>query len=292
MNRAEQLEERKIVIHDVHDFETDHVFDCGQCFRWNRQNDGSWTGTAGGRTVNVQKSGTELIMDNASPEDYDSFWRYYFDMDRDYGVIKQKLSAGDDVMKKAVEHGSGIRILKQDAWETVISFIISQNSNIPRIKKGVEGICRKYGKKLERYAGSERYDFPEAEVLASLETDDLSDLRLGYRDEYIIETSRAAAGDGCRRIRAAAEMNASDAEAYIRSFKGVGPKVANCIMLFGLSQYESFPLDVWMKKIMSELYGFDKKDLRGMSEFAAERFGKLRGFAQQYLFYYAREVLQ
>lgn len=292
MEKIEKISEKRIRIRDIKDFEPDHVFDCGQCFRWNRCDDGSWTGTAGGRTVNVRRSGDDLVIDNTTEEEYRSFWHDYFDMDRDYGHIKRALSEGDPVMAEAVGYGHGIRLLKQDIRETVISFIISQNSNIPRIKKCIEGLCEKYGRPAGAYEGRSRYDFPEMDVLAGLSEEDLEDIRLGYRDRYVIETSRAIASDGGAALERAAGMPYSEAEKLIRSYRGVGPKVANCIMLFGLAQYESFPLDVWMKRVMSELYGFDIKDARGMAGYAKEHFGPYSGFAQQYLFYYARENLR
>lgn len=273
------------------DFDADHTFDCGQCFRWNKEEDGSYTGVVGNRAVNIKVENGNVEIDNCSESDYKTIWSEYLDMERDYGAIKKMLSEHDPVMAKAVEYGGGIRLLHQDPWETVISFIISQNSNIPRIKKCIESLCSNFGESLGEYRGIERYSFPTAQKLASLTLEDLAVCRLGYRDKYILETARSVAADGGKTLGKARDMTFEEAEKYIRSLHGVGPKVANCILLFGLLKYESFPLDVWMKRIMSGLYGFAENDMKGMAAYAREHFGEYSGFAQQYLFYYARENL-
>ena len=275
------------VIENVRDFHPEHIFECGQCFRWNRQDDGSYTGTAMGRIVNIRlcPEGDEgekacagkVIIKNASPEDYEKIWRQYLDLDRDYGMIKQRLSARDEVMENAVAAGRGIRILKQDLWETIVSFIISQNNNIPRIKGCIEKLSALAGERLEDYDGQAVYALPTVERLARLEADDLAPVRLGYRAPYLIKTARMVADKGLPE-------NYEEVSALC----GVGPKVANCITLFGLHDLSSFPIDVWVRRVMNEMYGFEEKDVRGMAAFAAERFGELGGIAQQYLFYYIR----
>lgn len=275
------------VIENVRDFHPEHIFECGQCFRWNRQDDGSYTGTAMGRIVNIRlcPEGDEgekacagkVIIKNASPEDYDKIWRQYLDLDRDYGMIKQRLSAGDEVMENAVAAGRGIRILKQDLWETIVSFIISQNNNIPRIKGCIEKLSALAGERLEDYDGQAVYALPTVERLARLESDDLAPVRLGYRAPYLIKTARMVA-----------EKGLPENYEEVSALCGVGPKVANCITLFGLHDLSSFPIDVWVRRVMNEMYGFEEKDVRGMAAFAAERFGELGGIAQQYLFYYIR----
>ncbi len=277
----------KYVIENVRDFHPEHIFECGQCFRWNRQDDGSYTGTAMGRIVNIRlcPEGDEgekacagkVIIKNASPEDYEKIWRQYLDLDRDYGMIKQRLSAGDEVMENAVAAGRGIRILKQDLWETIVSFIISQNNNIPRIKGCIEKLSALAGERLEDYDGQAVYALPTVERLARLESDDLAPVRLGYRAPYLIKTARMVA-----------EKGLPENYEEVSALCGVGPKVANCITLFGLHDLSSFPIDVWVRRVMNEMYGFEEKDVRGMAAFAAERFGELGGIAQQYLFYYIR----
>ena len=276
---------------NIKDFDPVHVFECGQCFRWNDEGDGSYTGVAGGRAVSVSFEEGRLTLDNCTENDFEEFWKDYFDLKRDYGEVMAELSGHDEVMARAVKYGHGIRILQQDPWEALISFIISQNSNIPRIKKCIESLCSCFGESLGIYKGKERFAFPPAEKLAGLSVSDLKECRLGYRDEYIIRTAQAVASDGGRELYRMTGAPTAEAEAYIRSLHGVGPKVAGCILLFGLGKYDSFPIDVWMKRIMHRLYGFEEKDLKGMAAYADKNFGKLSGFAQQYLFYYARENL-
>ncbi len=299
------------LIKEVKDFDLKHIFDCGQCFRWEEEEDGSYTGTAFGKTVNMQFEcagiGEEnaekadgddsrsiddcsgrLIIDGASEDDFEKIWRSYLDLDRDYGEIKKTLAAGDPVVGNAIKSGAGIRLLNQDNWETLISFIISQNNNIPRIKKCIENLSAAFGEELPEYRGRKRYAFPTFEKLAELESEDLSEIRLGYRARYITETAKAVAEDGGRMLYSLNQVPTKDAYEYLTSLCGVGPKVANCILLFSMEKYESFPIDVWVRRVMNRLYNIDESDVKGMAAFAGEKFGAYGGFAQQYLFYYMR----
>ena len=260
----------------IRDFDPVHIFECGQCFRWERQDDGSYEGVAKGRIVNVRFDSEKgaLTISPCTEEEFRDIWYGYFDLGRDYGSIKECLSANDEIMRKACEYGYGIRLLKQDLWETVVSFIISQNNNIPRIKGCIERLCENFGEPI----GEGTYDIPSPEKLSGLTIEDLAPVRLGYRAKYMIETAKTVCEKGLPK----------DFE-ELSALCGVGPKVANCISLFGLQNYESFPIDVWVIKVMHELYGLDEKDKKAMAEFARERFGSLGGFAQQYLFYYMRD---
>ncbi|MGN1333634.1 MAG: DNA-3-methyladenine glycosylase family protein [Anaerovoracaceae bacterium] len=310
----------KYIYEDVKDFNLDHIFDCGQCFRWSRREDGSYTGTAMGKAVNMRLkevptgggTGTDetggacepgqgrpgecysrldLVIDNCSEEDFEKIWRPYLDLDRDYGAIKATLAESDNVMAKAIEGGGGIRILKQELWETMVSFIISQNNNIPRIKGCIENLARLFGEPAGKYNGIEYYNVPSAEVIADLTAEDLASCRLGYRASYLIETARQVMERGGVEAVAAdlaAAQTPEEACEYLRGFQGIGPKVASCIALFGLGRLEAFPIDVWVRRVMSRLYGIDEKDTKTMSTYAAEHFGENGGIAQQYLFYYIR----
>ncbi len=302
----------KYIYGGVKDFNLDHIFDCGQCFRWSRQEDGSYTGIAMGKAVNVslkeapagEASGAygacghgegqprlDLVIDNCSEEDFEKIWRSYLDLDRDYGAIKATLAESDQVMAKAIEGGSGIRILKQELWETMVSFIISQNNNIPRIKGCIENLARLFGEPAGEYNGVQYYNVPSAEVMAGLTAEDLAPCRLGYRAPYLVETARQVMErGGVEAVAADLEAASTPEEAceYLRGFQGVGPKVASCIALFGLGRLEAFPIDVWVRRVMNRLYGIDEKDIKGMNAYAAEHFGVNGGIAQQYLFYYIR----
>ena len=303
----------KYIYEGVKDFNLDHIFDCGQCFRWSRQPDGSYTGIAMGKPVNVslkevpagKGSGADvsaepdacvsprldLVIDNCSADDFEKIWRSYLDLDRDYGAIKATLSESDEVMAKAISGGEGIRILKQELWETMVSFIISQNNNIPRIKGCIENLARLFGESAGEYGGVEYYNVPSPEVMAELTAEDLAPVRLGYRAPYLVETAKQVVAKGGMDVVAAelaAAVTPEEACEYLRGFQGVGPKVASCIALFGLGRLEAFPIDVWVRRVMSRLYGIDEKDIKGMNAYAAEHFGANGGIAQQYLFYYIR----
>ncbi len=279
-----------IEITGIKDFDTDHTFDCGQCFRWNREDDGSYSGIAGNKIANISYKNGTVTIDNAEQEEL-RFWKNYLDLDRDYGIIKEILSSKDEVVSKAIEYGSGIRILNQDKWETIISFIISQNNNIPRIKGCIENLCNNFGETAGVFKGVEYHSMPEPQVLASLDVNDLEPVKLGYRARYIIEAAKQITKDGGREfLDKTFNRGASGDEIYdyLTGLCGVGPKVANCIMLFCMQQYDSFPIDVWVRRVMNRLYGFDESDIKGMKTFAADRFMSLGGFAQQYLFYFIR----
>ncbi len=289
--------DNKVIVEGVKDFCLEHIFDCGQCFRWEAQRDGSYTGLAFGKVVNMQfvadsENGGRLIIDNCTAEDFEGIWRPYLDLDRDYGQIKEELRKGDNVIEDAMEYGSGIRILKQDLWETMVSFIISQNNNIPRIKGCIESLCRLLGTAAAPYGGREYYNIPAAEALAPLAATDLAPCKLGYRARYLVETARQVTEAGGPDQVALRLAESQDPAAELTRFCGVGPKVANCIALFGLGHYDAFPIDVWVRRVMNQLYGIDEKDTKTMAAYAKEHFGSYGGFAQQYLFYYIRSLQQ
>lgn len=266
---------KKHIVKNVRDINLDHIFDCGQCFRWEKQSDSSYIGRAFGKSVRMMMeydegslSSGNLIIEGADEEDYRSVWRDYLDLETDYSSIKKKLSETDEVMREAISHGEGIRILKQDLWETIVSFIISQNNNIPRIKGCIENLVKLTG---------ENGNLPTPERLAMSSIEELSSVRLGYRAEYLIKCAGTICEEGLPK-------NYDE----LLNLKGVGPKVANCIRLFGLHDLSGFPIDVWIMRAMHALYKIDENDRRGMQQFAEEKFGDLGGIAQQYLFYYAR----
>jgi N-glycosylase/DNA lyase len=263
---------------DVTDFHPDHTLDCGQCFRWNREPDGSYTGIASGRIVNLRFLSGAIVLDNANESDRE-FWTDYFDLSTDYTAIKATLAAADPIVAEAIDFGGGMRILRQEPWETLVSFILSANNNIPRIKKCVESLALNFGEEAGTYRGKTYYNLPTPDVLASLSPEDLDVCKLGYRAKYLISTANEIKYRGIETM-----------EDCIRDLSGVGPKVANCILLFSLAQLHRFPIDVWVRKVMHQLYGFDEKDTKGMAAFADRTFGPYAGIAQQYLFYYMRSI--
>lgn len=281
--------ENGIVLEDIEDFEPAHVFDCGQCFRWIRQEDGSYTGVAMDRVINVSKEGDSIHIDNTNLEDFENIWYEYFDLGRDYGVLKKDLAKHDENLKKAVEFGSGIRILKQDGWEMLISFIISSNNRIPMIQRAINNISERYGKRIGSYKGKNYYAFPRPEELAKASIEDLRACKTGFRDKYIYNTTRSVIDENID-LNSFLDMDHEKCHKELMKFKGVGAKVADCIALFGMRKYNSFPVDVWVKRVMQEFYGAEDMSLPKMRKFGMDLFGEDAGFAQQYLFYYVREL--
>lgn len=285
------------IYEDVKDFDPEHTFECGQCFRWNRQPDGSYDGIVWDRVVNIRVNNDDgrkdMILSPCSAEEFEQLWMPYLDLGRDYSIIKRQLSEKDPIMKKAIQAGNGIRILRQDLWETMVSFILSQNNNIPRIKGCIEKLCEGFGKLINTSGSTQPfYTIPAPEVLAQLEAEDLSVCRMGYRASYLIQTARQVLEmGGIKSLQEKLEKaeNSTQVLEILQTFQGIGPKVANCIALFGAGRMDTFPIDVWVRRVMHELYGIDKKHTQEMEDFAKKYFGEWGGIAQQYLFYYIRE---
>lgn len=274
-----------IYIDEIKDLNLRETFECGQCFRWNEEEDGSYTGTAMGRVANIMLEGDRLIIDGSGDE---NFWRNYLDLDRDYSEIKKRLvSCEPEIMPMAIEAGAGIRILNQELWETVVDFIISQNNNIPRIKGCIERLAENFGDYIGEFRNREFYNLPSPKRLAELKPSDLAPIRLGYRDKYLIETAKRWM---CIEQGLSEKGSLSVFSNELSNFSGVGPKVEACIRLFGIHDLSSFPIDVWVKRLMSRFYGFAENDTKGMERFACERFGEYAGLAQQYLFNYIRTL--
>lgn len=286
MNFSFKEDSNGIVIENVRDFELKHTFDCGQCFRWNENSDGSYTGVALGRAVTLKKEGDKVYINGGKIEDRD-LWINYFDFERDYEEIKGRLSS-DEILKEAISHGKGIRILNQEAFETVISFIISANNRIPMIKRAVENISKKYGNKIE-HNGREYYSFPSPERLSKASCEEIQACGCGFRAQYIVETTREVVS-GNVNLDKIKTLDMEEAHKELIKLKGIGPKVADCILLFSMNKSGAFPVDVWVKRVMQYFYLAPDVSLKKIRDFGMERFNGLAGFAQQYLFYYARDL--
>ncbi|MBE7056447.1 MAG: DNA-3-methyladenine glycosylase 2 [Ruminococcaceae bacterium] len=268
---------------NVTDFSPEAIFDCGQCFRWVKAEDGLYKGVASGHFGKIEFNNGVLKIHGASEKDRD-FWTHYLDLERDYGEIKKSLKGIDPFLDASIEFGGGIRILNQEFFETLISFILSANNNIPRIRGCVENTAKFYGKQGDGY-----YSFPDVVALSIATEEALSDkLHAGYRCRYIVNTCKQLM-EKTVSVDVLKEMTVSEARKTLCSFMGVGGKVADCILLFSGVTADVFPVDVWVKRVMEELYFKRTATLKEIEEFSKEHFGSLRGFAQQYLFYYARE---
>jgi len=261
-----------LIVAGPKDFSLEDTLTCGQCFRFFPQPDGSFEGVAQGRFLKIAQQNDSLLFYNTSPEEFEGFWRGYFDLDRDYGAIKQRLSQ-DKTLKKAAEYAPGIRILKQDFWEALCCFIFSQNNNIKRIMGITERFCEAFGDLLPQG----RHSFPSSDRIAPLSREDLCPLRCGFRADYLLDAARKVSSgeiDG-PKIRG---MPLEEARTVLQTIRGVGPKVAECVLLYGLNRLDAFPVDVWIKRALDRYYGGTLPNT--IKEYA--------GIAQQYLFHYIR----
>ena len=278
-------ENGNLILSGVCDFDLTQTFDCGQCFRWEKADD-TYFGIAYGLPLKISQTDDTVTLYATSREAWDNVWSSYFDMNRNYGEIKETLSS-DPIMKDAISFGEGIRILRQEPFECLISFIISASNNIPRIKKIIDSLCTNFGEKVT-YCGTDFYTFPTPEKLASLTLEELGVIKAGFRDKYILNTAKAVM-NGQIDLECLKSASFEYAKTELLKLSGVGNKVAECVLLFSLEKYGSFPVDVWIKRIMEHCYFDSEQDKEVISAFAEEKFGELCGFAQQYLFYWARE---
>jgi 8-oxoguanine DNA glycosylase, N-terminal domain./HhH-GPD superfamily base excision DNA repair protein. len=277
-----KLKEEEPMIIENRNFDIKQIAESGQCFRMNPIGQNKYSLIAFDRYIKLKQLDENLIEISCDENDYNNIWERYFHLDFDYGIIVDRLVNGsDNFLKEAALYGKGIRILRQDPFEALISFIISQNKNIPSIKNCIERICEAYGNRKEDTAsGIVYYTFPTPDKLAEAKKEDLRSLKLGYRDEYIIEASRAVI-NGTLNLEALKVCSHDEAVKTLKSIRGIGDKVANCVSLYGLHHIEAFPVDVWMKRVLSEYYNnkFDTENYRGYA-----------GIVQQYMFYYIRHV--
>ena len=266
------------------------ISESGQCFRLKQISEERYGLVAFGRYLEIEQRGEELLF-SCTQEEYDAIWRQYFDMENDYGLYKNAVQAEDTYLLDAVSFGSGIRILRQDAWEMLISFIISQQNNITRIRKCIETICERYGEKIapedaghidnssdsvnpDRTAAY--YTFPDVQALARVSEEELRACNLGYRSRYIVETSNSILS-GAVDLELIKKMSYKQAREALTKLCGVGEKVADCICLFGLHHMDAFPVDTHIRRAMDEHYP---------AGFPFDRYGGYAGVMQQYIFYY------
>ena len=287
------MKEQIYEIKNIDSFELKDIFECGQCFRWDKEDDGSYTGVFKGNVLNVKKEKDNVIFKGMCNGNIKEIVEEYFDLNRDYAKIKRELAKIDENMRISIEYGKGIRILNQDLWETIISFIISANNNIPRIKGIIEKLSKKYGDKIE-WNGKQYYTFPSPEQLKDVTVEEYRKLGLGFRDVRLYETTKMVLN---KKIDLDEIQNTSDTSVVrekLLELAGVGPKVADCILLFStLKRFDVFPIDVWVRRVMNDLYihneDENKVSKKQIEKIAEEKFGNLAGLAQQYLFYWRRE---
>lgn len=265
------FEKDRIYIKNATNFDLAQTLDCGQCFRWSQNANGAWCGIAFEKYIELYQNDGDIVITGATKADFDNIWHNYFDLDRDYGQIISEISV-DTTVKKAAQFCSGIRLLNQDPWEALCSFIISQNNNIPRIKGIVERLCENFGKKIDG-----GYTFPTAEVISKLTVEDLSVIRSGFRAKYILDAAcKVVSGE--IDLESLKHVDYDTARAKIMTIKGVGPKVADCVLLYGLGHKNAFPRDVWINRALDQMFDGKIPD-------CVNNYG---GIVQQYIFHYIR----
>jgi len=275
-------------MYKVIDFSLEETLECGQCFRFEKLEDNKYLVVANSKVIIIKQEGNELIFENIEDEKDEKVWKNYFDLDRDYKKIKDELSSTDKVLTDAINYKPGIRLLKQDVWECLISFIISQNKQIPHIKQVIKNISEAFGTNIGTYNDKVYYSFPTIEQLSKATEDQIRACKAGFRAPYIIDAC-AKINSGQIDIYNLESMETIKAKEELLKIKGVGNKISDCVALFSLSKHEVFPTDVWIKRVMEYFYMKEEAELKDIQKFAREQFGDYAGFAQQYLFYYARD---
>ncbi len=280
--------DKNLFIEGVTDFDIEDILECGQCFHFTKLGEKEYELLAFGRYLHIKQEANNIIMFDTTYDEYQGVWKSYFDMDKDYGIIKEHIVAADERLKHIVSDKSGIRILKQDFFETLISFIISQNKQIPHIKQIVHTISERFGQSITLSAGRIYHAFPDVHMLSKVSEEELRQCKVGFRAPYIMDAvNRVNSGEISEELLR--HMTYEEAKERLLSIKGVGEKVANCVLLFGLGFTNAFPVDVWMKRIMEYMY-FEQDTKKDVIEaFAYDKFGEYSGYAQQYLFCYGRE---
>lgn len=284
------FKEDRIILEGVKNFNIKQIVECGQCFRWEKVKELDYIGVAYGRVIEVIQEDDMVFILNSNEEDFKKIWFDYFDLSRDYSKVKESL-ANDEILGKSVEYGYGIRILKQEHFEILISFIISARNSIPSISKTIKNISQKWGKPI-KYKGNTYYTFPTPMELKDVALEEIQETGASFRSKYILDTiSNVNNSETLKEfdLDYISSLGADECHEALQKFKGVGAKVADCIMLFSMKKYSAFPVDVWVKRAMIHFYNAEEGSLNKIRIFARNKFGESAGFAQQYLFYYARE---
>ena len=291
-----------VLIEKVKNFKLKHIFECGQIFRFEEISEGNFIVIAFGKLIELKEESNNILIYNSTEEEVRNIWLKYFDLDRDYSKIKEELSK-DNLLRESIEFGYGVRVLNQDPFEMLLSFIISARNNIPSIKKTVNKISTMWGQKID-YKGNIYYAFPSIYEIKDATLEEIQETGASFRSKYIIDTIQNVYNSTKERenlkgnednpylkynLDYIKSLNDDECHDALQEFKGVGAKVADCIMLFSMEKTSAFPVDVWVKRAMIHFYGAEDSSLNKIRIFARNKFGKLAGFAQQYFFYYARE---
>ena len=295
-----QIDDKSIMIKGVTNFNIKQILECGQCFRWEKISDTNYIVVAYRRVIEIVQEGDNVTIHNTNIDDFKNIWRNYFDLDTDYTTLKVELSK-DETLKKSVEFGYGIRILNQDPFEMLISFIVSARNSIPSIMKTIKKMSEKWGDELS-YKGNTYYAFPTPEQFKSATLEEIKETGASFRSKYIFDTiGKVNSAEEAKNSGVLSDelrifdldyiksLPTDECHVALQNFMGVGAKVADCIMLFSMEKKSAFPVDVWVKRAMIHFYVAPDVSLNKIRVFGRDKFGELSGLAQQYLFYYARE---
>lgn len=277
-----------IICENLDFFDIKAIFTCGQAFRWYEEKDGSFTTIHKNKVLNISKIDNKVIFKKTNLKDFNDIWIDYFDLKTDYEKLSNNLKT-NEILLNAIEYGKGIRILNQEHFEMLISFIISANNMIPRIKKSIEFLSNRYGTFICEDENRKYYSFPTVEQLKNVKTEDFREfIRVGFRDKRIYQTIKMILDEKID-LSSFETLDTNSLREELLKFSGVGNKVADCIMLFSYKRKEVFPVDVWIKRVMEELFIHKQMPVKKISSYANEIFKENAGLAQQYLFYYGRE---
>lgn len=278
-----------LILLNLKSFNIKETLECGQCFRFNQIDENFYTIIANERVLHIKQDKTSVELFPCTINDFKDLWEKYFDLQRNYCQIKEIISKDDKILQEAIDFAPGIRLLNQDPYECLISFIISQNNRIPMIKQVINNLCETFGKRINGSYKSEFYSFPTYDSLNNATLDEIMACKTGFRAKYI--------KDACSKIVSGelsfdylSKTDEETAREHLTTIYGVGQKVADCVLLLSLERYSAFPTDVWVKRVMEEFYFNGKKTpIRQIHLFAYKKWGEYSGFAQQYLFNYAKE---
>lgn len=280
---------KNTIIDDVTDFDLAQTLECGQCFRFYKQDEEDYVIVAYNNLLHIKQEGNRLIFYDCDMEKVEKIWIPYFDLERNYNEIKEYLLKKDNKLESAIKEKHGVRILNQEFHEMLISFIISQNKQIPHIKQLVTRISENYGEYVGTVNGIKYYSFPDIKTLGKISEEDFRKMKTGFRAPYLRDAA-CKLSEGYISTDELNGLQEAETRKKLMEIKGVGEKVANCVMLFALGYRQAFPIDVWIKRIMENLY-FEGKDISKdeIQKFASELYGEYGGYAQQYLFCYGRD---
>lgn len=276
------------IIKNVKDFSIEQTLECGQCFNFEKISEMEYVVIARGRMLHIRQEKHDLLLYGTKQKEEVQLWIDYFDLERDYSKIKSYLAREDSSLQEAMKEKSGIRILNQEFYETLLSFIISQSKNISHIKQIVQTLSRRFGTPLGELNKKTYFSFPSVDILRGLTEEDFRECKTGFRAPYLVDAVLKLR-EGNLIEEQLRTFSVEEAGERLMSIRGVGIKVASCVLLYGLGHREAFPVDVWIKRIMEALYFKKEVPAKEIYSFAAERFGEYGGYAQQYLFYYGRE---